>query len=1727
MANKLQLEAILKLVDVQINPAVFRRISQAVANLPASVKGFSQGINAANTSAGTLNNTLGQTGSQISVAEKGAKLFLQRMAQFAILLPTFATLNKIIQGSVSFLFDFDSALRDIIRADVTGLSDQMEQVGDAALKTARDLGESSLKVLEFTKTFIQAGFTIEESQDKARAAILATQVSTLNAAEAVEIFIAADKQFQAEGKNSAAVLDKLAKVEDVAAANAVDIADAFRTGGNSLAEFSKSIDDSIGLIAALREQTRKSGSEIGTFLKTIQTRIFAAGEARDAVEGLGIAIENLDGSLRPTKDVLNDLKTAFDGMTESQAASAAKAIAGVRQFESLIATLNSIDRANELARESAAAAGAAEEKRTITDAKLERQLGKLVAAGETLAEALGGAGLEDALVGALKVATKLVDTFSSAVNIIDSLGGSIAPLLALGGITLGRGIFGGGKGGGAGGGQQQSINPLTGAPNIQASVAPFKDQMAQLTNILKSSTGYLGVYGKAVLTSSTITSQHGAQVNANTAALAQFKASIQSSIATIKASEAASIKNVQGITQSTAGIVAFTLAASTLPGIFGALEEKLRSTGSTFGDVAAEATSSLGAGASLAAQFAIAGVPAAAVAFAFGTLQDVTLDLITAFEDNNKALEETAKLKKGSGDISRARSKLGGIGADASEVGEALLDSLIRNIQGQDPGKELAKGISKAFIEFQNGTEAARAGLKEANIGEALLGDINTLKQFINTQEEAIRARAEEIGTLEQADTLFQLLNDSSTQAGEAFNALALTIGAGVDDVNLFNHGIRTLSFEEFGEAQEVLDLADSLRTLNLELQAAQLGPEGLSDAVVNMADGLLRSEREFESTSLSIQESIANLFTNLPDFGQIGQNPDGPGVAEFFNIVNNASKDLDPESIKQFTEFIRDLPPTQRKAAEEIEKLLKKQLESEVAIQKERNALQEEVLKRQKDLNDAEAKAAMNAFEATRLFNAELEKFGAGVSTDVLSAFQNLSIGDVDSILAGASDLPDALQQLVLNSFDPVSEAANDLGAVIIDSQAELDILSKKLEKVNEKLADEANAADKASLISEKREIELDIEKNKQQELIEATQAKVKLLGAEKKAAQEAAEAEKKRIERLEKLTDASRAFDKELRDIQKSFDEFSKEKIGDLLEDEADARNELKEAQKETLSATEDLAKAYEALVQAQFDFNDAIAESRVESNLLARDIEVLTGGISTFDGQLANLNNAFNEVLDDANITLGKRIELERQLAEETISFLEQARQEITQAGISVFGQSGAENQDLAQGIAGLQFVAEQLGGSFESFQSLSDQDFSEISQSLLNLPVEFRQQILDALSALPGSVNIGGFSADQLEQAIGQVGAGVAPEAGLPSIEELNGQQVEQLQKLQDLSLQDAQLQIEQLIKAQEQVALAEQQLEAAKIQEQRASENLQLVAEEVLYQSAILEQANSERKELLAQVIAADDRNSLAQIEREAELFAEQNAAFAEVGQEIVKGISSAISSRLAVIDAQNEINGATGYIPNFAGGNLKPSEAAGVLRAARREKRQMPAGARLAVANTHEAIVPMYGGHVPNYASGNTSPIAAGIESIRGINEAVLAAISQSISQALVNSRSEDSSTGLLSEISTTLLDIQGELQTIAESNTLIQSNTSQSSTTGTTTTTASASQVNISLETSQNNTVTVTGLESLIDNIRQAVRDAALEQVEAQLTPLLGELTSIFQVLRERGLLSSISQPG
>lgn len=1666
---KFQLEGILKLVDVQISPVVFQKISRAVAGMPQNINLSVTALHKATSQANKLSNSTKNVASNISTMSRAAQLFLQRMAQFAVLLPTFATLNHAIQGGVKFLGDFEDKLINIVRVDIAKIAPRFNEIAAAALNIGMEFGASAVEVASSIQIFVQAGEEVEKALENAAAATLASKVTTLDLAAAQEVLIASSQIFKKESLSAMETLDKLAVVEDIAAVNAQDIADAWRTGGNALAFATKSIDDTNALIAALGQQTRKSGREVGTFFKTLSTRILAAGESKSAVEALGVQVEDLaTGNLRPLLSILTDLKVKFDGLTEAEQASAAKAIAGVRQFESFLATLQSLGNAQRFAAESADAAGTLLQKEAVNSEKLTVQIDKMIAAFQGLAASLGDAGLLDFFKDAVGAAKLFANALSVAVGFADKLNISLLPLLGIGAIKLGGAIF-------SRPGSAASTGGKSGGPG--------------------------GVFGTPGANNFVSTSN----------------------------------KAASGLQKSFAISIAAALAVGTA---FEAVSNTIRNSNSIYSKSTADIVSSLGSAANTGIQFGLAfGKSAGMIAAATSIVVDAISKISEASEESARGIRDLADIGKREAKFAAATGAI----ATSPELATNIIDALSSAFKGKAPS-EFNKAFAEAFKEIATLPGLDKLKLGAGDVRELFLANKDLLNILAEQKNKLDASNPENQKYIDLLDKLSTTLSDARN-AGEAFKNLgeesAKFANAARSSIDVVSE--LTDTFEGLKKIRDIKDTFSEIGLLGFEIKKLALSPEDIVDGFAALRIEAAAAKQSLENATTGFGQLISTLRGQAIG---LGISPDNMGkmINRLFELTDKAIatggksvEDTVNELFKEFQLFGEPAQAALKEFAEQMLTFKTATLEANSATK----AIDIEIFRRTTEATKALEEAQQKYNEVIGEGQIATLKFGAVLDKDVLRKLSALSFEEFQKILSGLSDAPKILQDAVKAIAGTDAEkGASKQEAAVGEAAIKVSLLNDQLRKLsiesnkaNQIKDEELKKIKQTEIAAKVQEVQTEITKARQEALVKTAEARIEKLQGEQKALEDAAKAEDQRIKALEKLRDAEEDLNKTLRKTSEGFRQFIEASRADLLEREADAQQSLKDAQQDVISSTDNVAESFKDFKASIIAFNDAMAEAEIEANLLGRDIAILTGGISTFQGRLSSLDTSFRDVLKDANISLQQRIDLERQLAEETLSFLQQAQAEIVGAGLEVFGQSPEENRALQEGIGGLETIAQKLGGSFEQFLNLTEGQINSISRDLLSLPLDLRKKILDALGTLPSTVNIGGFSVEQLEQAIGQIGAGVAPGAGLPSIEELTDLQAQQLEKLQDLAIRDAELQISQVFAAHEQLAIAEAQLEASKVQADRAKEDLGAVRDSVIEQNTLLLDAQALQQSLTQQVIAAQDNNTLQQIIKQSELFGESNQNAREIKDEIVSAITRLAEAQERRIEAGNALrSGFAGHIPNFAGGNISPREAAGVLKAASREKRAMPAGAQLAVANTSEAIIPMkYSGHIPNFQEG--SAIAAGIETIKNINETVVAAIARSVVQALSDLRENGSdNTDELNTIIDRLETLNQGISDLNVINTTISENIAiQAASAGSAgaSTSVAAAPVDITLNTNQQNNVNVTGLDNLVSEIENAINKGAEEQIRQQLTPIIESIQAVVQVLRERNIISSFGQPG
>lgn len=298
-------------------------------------------------------------------------------------------------------------------------------VGAAAVKTATDFeaGMSEVKAISGA-----TGSEFDALRDKAIEMGAKTKFFASDSADAFKYMAMA-------GWDASQMMDGIAGIMDLAAASGEDLATTSDIVTDALTAFGLQASDSAHFADVLAQASSKSntnvglmgetfkyvapvagalgysiedtavaiglmansgikGSQAGTALRSIITRLAKpVGEAKDAVEELGISITNADGTMKPLSQTMVELREKFAGLTEEQKAQYAAMLAEQEGMSGLLAIVNASDEDfQKLTDEINNANGAAEDMASVmmdnTAGAVEQLKGALESAGILIGEKL-------------------------------------------------------------------------------------------------------------------------------------------------------------------------------------------------------------------------------------------------------------------------------------------------------------------------------------------------------------------------------------------------------------------------------------------------------------------------------------------------------------------------------------------------------------------------------------------------------------------------------------------------------------------------------------------------------------------------------------------------------------------------------------------------------------------------------------------------------------------------------------------------------------------------------------------------------------------------------------------------------------------------------------------------------------------------------------------------------------------------------------------------------------------------------------------------------------------------------------------------------------------------------------------------------------------------------------------------------------------------------------------
>lgn len=342
-------------------------------------------------------------------------------------------LHECVEASADFSYTM-STVRAVTGAggeEMAALSTQAKEYAASTIYYAQDIADAYA-------TMGRAGFTASEMLASLPGVVALASASGEGLADVTSTMADNLTAFGDGADQAARYADVLAQTAAKSNTTVANLSDAFKMAASTAGGLGYSVEDLSVWLAAMANQGIK-GSMAGSAVTTALSRM-AGGtdEAADKLEDLGVSMFDARGNARDLDVFLDDLRTAFSGLTEEEKENTATTLAGIRGKKALLTLVNtSADDWNLLTEAINNSTGAAER---MADVQLDNYTGKVallksaaeelkITVGDQLTPAFGD--LAEAGTDALGWMSEFLKTHEDAVPII---GGTVTAIGAFIGI---------------------------------------------------------------------------------------------------------------------------------------------------------------------------------------------------------------------------------------------------------------------------------------------------------------------------------------------------------------------------------------------------------------------------------------------------------------------------------------------------------------------------------------------------------------------------------------------------------------------------------------------------------------------------------------------------------------------------------------------------------------------------------------------------------------------------------------------------------------------------------------------------------------------------------------------------------------------------------------------------------------------------------------------------------------------------------------------------------------------------------------------------------------------------------------------------------------------------------------------------------------------------------------------------------------------------------------------
>ena len=419
----------------------------SVVNIPTSATGFHSSIVGQAKSAQRVVNgmqitpnlnakgfvqPLGRIANSASEFQKSMDASAARVFAFGAAVGVINGVSDAFKGLVTSTAEVEKSLKDIqVVMEVS--NEAMQKFGKGLFDVARNTATNFATVAESAVELARQGLSAEETLARVNSALILSRLSGLDAVKSTETLTAAINSFNAEGITHTEIVNRMANVDAAFAVSSADMAEAISRAGAVAQSAGVSFNELSAIVTAVQQRTARGGSVIGNGFKSIFTRIKRSG-VREALEEIGVATQNNDGTFRSSIAILKDYAQVYKGLSDSQRAYTSEQIAGVFQIQNLQALIQDLSGGFSIYEQALGVANNTTDEATRRNKQLNETLSALFSqtgtSAKELASTIGNLGFNDDFKEILKFLNSLAEGINNLLD--EDKGSSIAKSLVKG-----------------------------------------------------------------------------------------------------------------------------------------------------------------------------------------------------------------------------------------------------------------------------------------------------------------------------------------------------------------------------------------------------------------------------------------------------------------------------------------------------------------------------------------------------------------------------------------------------------------------------------------------------------------------------------------------------------------------------------------------------------------------------------------------------------------------------------------------------------------------------------------------------------------------------------------------------------------------------------------------------------------------------------------------------------------------------------------------------------------------------------------------------------------------------------------------------------------------------------------------------------------------------------------------------------------------------------------------